>query len=538
MRKLLFTMVEDKKYLPFDFEVQVRKAALELGIKIAELRNQDGCTLLHCAVMQNRPPFILPLFRSGCWTEIRPLRIERGSNSEHEMKNAEEIAAELKLRKVQKELDTCTGWEKSLNLIHIAARVGDIKAVKKWLEYSSDMHTELDSMNCTTLYWACIGGNLDIVKLLLSLKVDHRQVNSKKETLLHATCMMGHGHLVETLMRECKQDLTVKDSAKKTPLLRVSENGDEKTLEKLLRCGLSKDMLGPMLAIAGHYGRLSFLRAVNDKHGVDPQSKDEAGKSAYLRAAEQGRMDVLRYYFTKDIDFAEIDLRRRNVLHSAADGATVDVVAYLINELKRKNVNIRALINARDKYIGGELCMLIRGKDKGRDSWHYVEVCRGLMDVFMKRTRGGTIDVAKYGTLLQSGWGTDPDENAAREIEKRFETRRNNNCADDADVTPLHVAVFKDKADVAEVLIDNGADVVARDKFGMTPLHIAAMRGNIGLARKLMESGSSPDLLDGLSKTPADVAEDNEHPSVVNFLKSARYIPVAAVRIFRFFVML
>jgi len=58
--------------------------------------------------------------------------------------------------------------------------------------------------------------------------------------------------------------------------------------------------------------------------------------------------------------------------------------------------------------------MLIRGKDKGRESWHYVEVSRGLMDIFMRKTRGGTIDVAKYGTLLFSGWGPDPDDNTAQ----------------------------------------------------------------------------------------------------------------------------
>ena len=109
-----------------------------------------------------------------------------------------------------------------------------------------------------------------------------------------------------------------------------------------------------------------------------------------------------------------MDTRKRNILHLSADGASSDVVAYIINELDRRRVNVKRMINARDKYVGGELCMLIRGKDKGRDSWHYVEVSRGLMDVFMKKTRGGTIDVAKYGSLLFSGWGPDPDEDTAQ----------------------------------------------------------------------------------------------------------------------------
>jgi len=110
----------------------------------------------------------------------------------------------------------------------------------------------------------------------------------------------------------------------------------------------------------------------------------------------------------------QVDTRKRNLLHVSADGASSEVVSCIIKELKRRRLNVKKMINARDKYIGGELCMLIRGKDKGRDSWHYVEVSRGLMDIFMKKTRGGTIDVAKYGTLLFSGWGPDPDDDTAQ----------------------------------------------------------------------------------------------------------------------------
>jgi ankyrin repeat protein len=470
---------------------------------------------------------VLPLFRTGCWKSIRLLLVERGKGNEYEGRTAEDMVVILKFRKVQKEIDTYTVWEKSLNLIHVEARIGNFAGVKHWLEYSSDLHTELDSMQCSTLYWACIGGNLDIVKLLLLLKVDFTIVNTRKETLLHAACMMGHHQLIEILVKECQMDLNAKDAAKKTPLLRVSENGDEKCLAKLLDCGMRTEQLGPMLAIAGHYGRIGLIRLVVEKYGVSPQSKDEAGKSAVLRSAEQGRIDVLKYLFTKAVDFEETDIRRRNILHLAADGASKEVVQFIIEELQKKKIDVKKLMNARDKYVGGELCMLIRGKDKGRDSWHYVEVSRSLMDIFLKKTRGGTIDVAKYGTLLHSGWGADPDEVAAREIERRFETRRNVNTADDADSTPLHIAAFKDKLDVAEVLLDNGADPNIRDKFGMTAMHIAAMRGNLTLIQKLVSCGATADALDTMIKTPADVAEDNEHSHVCNYLKGVKYLPIA-----------
>jgi len=82
---------------------------------------------------------------------------------------------------------------------------------------------------------------------------------------------------------------------------------------------------------------------------------------------------------------------------------------------------------------------------------------------------------------------------------------------------------------VAEVLLKHGADPNLRDKFGLNALHVAAMRGNVGLVRRLVEAGALTEALDGLVKTPANVAEENEHREVANYLKGVRYLPVATV---------
>lgn len=42
---------------------------------------------------------------------------------------------------------------------------------------------------------------------------------------------------------------------------------------------------------------------------------------------------------------------------------------------------------------------------------------------------------------------------------------------------------------VIKVLVENGADVHARDIYGLTPLHYAAMRGHDVAARDLLEFG-------------------------------------------------
>ena len=63
------------------------------------------------------------------------------------------------------------------------------------------------------------------------------------------------------------------------------------------------------------------------------------------------------------------------------------------------------------------LVYLVRGKDKGREAWHYVLVKRNLLPIFLKHTQGGTVDVAKFGTILFSGWGKDPPPEIVAKID-------------------------------------------------------------------------------------------------------------------------
>jgi len=520
IKNRLFALLKNKT-LVFEFEQQLRRGALDYGIDVAQLRNKYGCTLLHCAVIEDRIDIIYCIFRVGCWNTIRSLTVKTGKHCEFEGKTADEIASAMRLDRLNKELDKLTEWEKSLNMIHVSARIGCLKDVKQWLEYSSDLHTQLDLMQRSTLYWACIGGNLDIVEILLNLKVDFAQVDSKKKTLLHAACGMGHSHLFETLMTRCNQDPTSEDIYKWTPLHFVSFKGDVKSLEELLKYGMKKEMIGSVLAKAGEFGHLNFLRTAIEKYDIEPQSKDKFGKSALICASQKGNLEVLRYLFTKNLNFGEIDLERRNVLHVAASGATKEVMVFLINELKLKGVNVKELLDARDKYVGAELCFLVQGKDRGRAAWHYVEVNRRLLSIFQKKTgEHMKVDVARYGTILNSGWGIYPDESDSLKNDEVFEERRNNTSVNDVDMTPLHIAIFGDKTDVAEVLLENGADINLRDKLGLTPLHVAAIRGNIVMIRRLIENGASTQALDFTQKSPAEVAEDNEHQDAVNLLKS------------------
>ena len=57
-----------------------------------------------------------------------------------------------------------------------------------------------------------------------------------------------------------------------------------------------------------------------------------------------------------------------------------------------------------------ERIYLVRGKDRGKEAWHYVLLVDDAETerLFKEKVKDGTIDVADYGSVLKSGWGKDP----------------------------------------------------------------------------------------------------------------------------------
>ncbi len=78
--------------------------------------------------------------------------------------------------------------------------------------------------------------------------------------------------------------------------------------------------------------------------------------------------------------------------------------------------------------------------------------------------------------------------------------------------SPLHAAVYQNRADVVRLLIERGANINATDNGSWAPLHLAAANGYVETARMLLDAGAHAKARTGdvggakwANKTPLDL---------------------------------
>ena len=109
------------------------------------------------------------------------------------------------------------------------------------------------------------------------------------------------------------------------------------------------------------------------------------------------------------------------------------------------------------------------------------------------------LDAAQKGNLkdAQHWIGNDP---------KCVKLRENDYLA----ATPLHLAANQGHEDVVLLLLENGADVNAKDGNGYTPMHFAAKWGKRGTVEVLLDHGAA-NCTNKQCSTPAEEAEKKGH---------------------------
>jgi len=279
-----------------------------------------------------------------------------------------------------------------------------------------------------------------------------------------------------------------------TDLHSAASAGDVESVRELLKKGVdpnAKNKYGwTPLHEAASEGHVDVVKLLLE-HGADPNAKNEGGWTPLHVAAYRGHVDVARLLLQYGVDPNVQNERGRTPLHVAAIRGRVDVVRFLLEH--------GANPNARDK-----------------DSMTPLHLMSDYYEFLSLLTSYGDMDeVLKYGNPQPPRWVPFHVEVAKLLLEHGADLNAKNKYG----WTPLHYAALNGRVDIVATLLEHGADPNVQDKFGRTPLHLAASEGRVDVVRLLLERGADPTVKDKDGDTPLDIARRRGHREVVSLIE-------------------
>ena len=306
-------------------------------------------------------------------------------------------------------------------------------------------------------------------------------------------------------------DVNFPAKGNRTPLLWASLRCSSEFVKTLIDLGAEtnarrEDKCTPLI-LATYWNNYMAAHLLT-KTGADTDAQQVEGKAALHIASCGGFASITQCLIESGCNVNLQSATGRTLLHLAVQNKQKHIVKMLLEN--------NADVGKRDKQDRNDRVILVRGKDKGKPAWHFVEVKKALTGLFYKRIKSGSLDVADFGTVLASGWGTDPPDSKREQILKAH----SENTVEIKDKTALHIACEIGDVAIVELLVEHCADINALDADGFTPLQLAAIRGNMNVVKKLVDLKVDVNLTTADGKDAADYAKMNEEAEIEEFLRS------------------
>ncbi|XP_072281308.1 poly [ADP-ribose] polymerase tankyrase-2 isoform X2 [Pyxicephalus adspersus] len=347
-----------------------------------------------------------------------------------------------------------------LTPLHVAADKGHNDVVEVLLKHEAKVNA-LDNLGQTCLHRAAHCGQLQTCRILLNSGCDPSLISLQGFTAVQ----MGNESVQQLL-----QGLPLSNSDADRQLLEAAKAGDLEIVKKLcnsqtVNCRDIEGRQSTPLHFAAGYNRVAVVEYLLE-HGADVHAKDKGGLVPLHNACSYGHYEVAELLVKHGAVINVADLWKFTPLHEAA---------------------------AKGKY---EICKLLlqHGADstkKNREGNTPLDLVKdGDTDIQdLLRGDAALLDAAKRGCVARV---------------KKLCTPENVNCRDTQGrhSTPLHLAAGYNNLEVAEYLLQHGADVNSQDKGGLIPLHNAASYGHVDVAALLIKFNACVNATDKWAFTP------------------------------------
>jgi len=434
--------------------------------------------------------------------------------------------------------------------LHAAAKAGDATKVAQLLVNCADPNA-LDAAGRTPLHEAAASGSAESVRLLLRAGARRhtwtliREKDEEREwgTALHLAAASGSAEAVkalienddgglETLFRkEDDEELERADLA-----LHIAARHDRaEVAEVLIAAGakieeFDRKRITP-LGVAAMSGSVDAARVLL-RHGAEIAPKNSHPAPHF--AAQAGQVEVLKLFVEHgvDVNLFEADWYLATPLHAAAASGKVDAAAYLISQkanVDAPGYNRATPLHAAAKDGTAEVVKLLlaHGADvNARDG-------DGATPIDLLRFRDAPnvaqalVDGgAEIGYALHHALDQHKIGNARVMILGGADV----SLRDEEGRQPLHRAADDDRlTEAVELLLKRGAPVDAADANDRTPLHWAVHGGAIRVVELLLAAKASVDARTESGHTALQLAVENHRLEIVALLLKAGADPTPAV---------
>lgn len=322
-------------------------------------------------------------------------------------------------------------------------------------------------------------------------------LNCWGETSLMIAAMNGHKNIVELLI-EKNAKLDLRDSRKQeTAIEKAARSGHEEVvmllLEKTPRAKHPSKDFASVLINAAHCGHTAVVKIMLDR-GINIECRDKQGRTALSGAAEVGHLHVVELLLDHGADIETKDGNECTPLMHAVIRGRDSVVA--------KFLQCHANVEAKNE-AGQTATSLAVNKAMGTTRWgvlglllEHGAILKTTHDenitILMDAARGGEIGVLRFF------------------LEKKnlsIESKRDIQAVDrlrmiPCTYTPLLCAAFNGRDATVEFLLEQNANIEAKDCDGNTSLTYAAVAGSITVIRILLENGAEIDSRNIRAETP------------------------------------
>ena len=350
--------------------------------------------------------------------------------------------------------------------LHRASWRGKTSAAVELLKLGADKAVVAGSYG-TPLHQAAVGSHYDTVVMLLEKGCPTDVLSSNGRSVLHFAAVGGNVDIVN-LFYANGLNVNAVDNTGETPLHLASLVGKTSAAVELLKLGADRAVVAGLYgtplhhaAFGSHYDTVVVLL----EKGCSTDVLSSNGRSVLHFAAEGGNVDIVNLFYAKGLNVNAVDNTGRTPLHWAAGQGKTSAAVELLKLGADKNV-----------LAGACGSPLHQAGNSGNVDTVRILLQAGCMiglvdnvygnSVVHCAARKGAIDVLSY--LINY------------EVDSHFSIL---NLSNYFGQTPLmHAAVYSSN-EVAEWLVQHGADVNVRDSVDTSVIEYGLMNPNFSISK-------------------------------------------------------